>query len=54
MNQYIEAIKRGDTVTYGSGDNRKYIVQDDGKGFLTSGIKYTLIIAFLNSSQKTT
>lgn len=34
MYQYLEQIKKGDTVTYGSGDNRKYVVQDDSKGFL--------------------
>ena len=29
--QYLESIKKGDTVTYG---NKPYRVQDDGHGFL--------------------
>ena len=29
--QYIESIKKGDTVTYG---DQRYRVQDDGKGWL--------------------
>lgn len=31
MPQYLETIKKGDTVIYG---NKPYRVQDDGKGFL--------------------
>lgn len=42
MPQYLETIKKGDTVIYG---NKPYRVQDDGKGFLH-------IINFENGKRK--